>query len=123
MFIGHFGIGFGAKKLAPGISLGFLFIAAQFLDLLWPTLLLFNIEHVKISPGITRMTPFDFFDFPITHSLAMAIVWGILLGSLAWFFIRNFKYAVIIFLCVVSHWILDLLVHRPDLPILPGSPT
>lgn len=122
MFIGHFGIGFGAKKFAPGISLGFLFIAAQFLDLLWPTLLLFNVEHVKISTGITRMTPLDFFDYPITHSLLMAVIWGLLWGFITWLFIRNIKFSIIIFLCVVSHWLLDLLVHRPDLPILPGDP-
>jgi membrane-bound metal-dependent hydrolase YbcI (DUF457 family) len=123
MFIGHFGIGFGAKKLAPGISLGFLFIAAQFLDLLWPTLLLFNVEHVKISPGITKMTPLDFFDYPVTHSLVMAFVWGLLLGFIAWLFLKNFKYSIIIFICVVSHWYLDLLVHRPDLPLLPSDPS
>ena len=123
MFIGHFGIGFGAKKLAPAISLGFLFIAAQFLDLLWPTLLLLGVEHVKISPGITRFTPLDFVDYPVSHSLAMAIVWGILLGLITWLFIKKIKYSVIIFLCVVSHWLLDLIVHRPDLPILPGDST
>lgn len=123
MFIGHFGIGFGAKKLAPAISLGILFIAAQFLDLLWPTLLLFNVEHVRIMPGITRMTPLNFTDYPITHSMVMAMVWGILLGFICWLVTKKLKLSVIIFLCVVSHWILDLLVHRPDLPVMPGSPT
>jgi membrane-bound metal-dependent hydrolase YbcI (DUF457 family) len=122
MFIGHFGIGFGAKKFTPAVSLGFLFIAAQFLDLLWPTLLLFNVEHVRITPGITRMTPLDFFDYPVTHSLIMAIVWGVLLGLIAFIFLRNIKYSLIIALCVISHWLLDLLVHRPDLPLLPGDP-
>ena len=73
MFIGHFGIGFGAKKYAPGISLGILFIAVQFLDLLWPSLLLLDLEHVVISPGITKVTPLDFTDYPISHSLLMVI--------------------------------------------------
>ncbi len=123
MFIGHFGVGFGAKKFAPKISLGFLFIAAQFLDLLWPTLLLLDVEHVTISPGITKSAPLDFVDYPISHSLVMAIVWGILLGLLCWLFVKNLKYSVIIFICVVSHWFLDLIVHRPDLPIMPGGST
>jgi hypothetical protein len=64
MFIGHFGVGFGAKKLVPEVSLGILFIAVQFLDLLWPTLLLLDVEHVVISPGITKSTPLDFTDIP-----------------------------------------------------------
>lgn len=121
MFIGHFGIGFGAKKIAPAISLGLLFIAAQFLDLLWPSLLLLDIEHVVISPGITKVTPFDFVDYPISHSLLLVTGWGILLGILSWLFLKRFRYALIIFACVVSHWLLDLLVHRPDLPLAPGS--
>ncbi|MCB0726498.1 MAG: metal-dependent hydrolase [Ignavibacteria bacterium] len=123
MFIGHFGVGFGAKKYAPVISLGYLFIAAQFLDLIWPTLLLLNVEHVVISPGITAMTPLDFTDYPVSHSLLMVAGWGILLGVISYFFLKKFKYSLIIFLCVISHWFLDLIVHRPDLPLLPAEDT
>jgi membrane-bound metal-dependent hydrolase YbcI (DUF457 family) len=120
MFIGHFGIGFGAKRFVP-VSLGFLFIAAQFSDLLWPALLQTGIEHVKILPGITRVTPLDFSDYPISHSLAMAIVWGVVLGLFCQVFLKNIKYSVVIFICVISHWFLDFIVHRPDLPIFPGG--
>ncbi len=120
MFIGHFAIGMGAKAAAPKASLGSLFLAAQFLDLLWPTLLLLGIEHVEITPGITRITPLDFVSYPITHSLLMACVWGILLGSVFLLIRKNTRIAVVIGLCVVSHWVLDLLVHRPDLPLYPG---
>lgn len=123
MFIGHFGVGFGAKKYAPVISLGYLFIAAQFLDLIWPTLLLLNIEHVVISPGITEMTPLDFTDYPVSHSLLMVIGWGIILGVISFLFLKKFKYSIIIFICVISHWFLDLLVHIPDLPLLPAEDT
>lgn len=119
MFIGHFGVGFAAKKIAPAISLGYLFIASQFLDLLWPTLLLFDLEHVHITPGITKVTPLDFVDYPYSHSLLMVCGWGILLSLLTWLMIKNLKYSLIIFLCVLSHWFLDLFVHRPDLPLLP----
>lgn len=121
MFIGHFGIGFGAKKYAPGISLGVLFLAAQFLDLLWPSLLLLDIEHVTISPGITRLTPLDFYDYPISHSLLTVAGWGIVMALLCWLATKKAKYALIIFVCVVSHWLLDLLMHRPDLPLMPGG--
>jgi len=121
MFIGHFGIGLGAKKTAPKISLGTLFLAAQFLDLLWPTFLLLGWEHVKIQPGITKMNPLNFTDYPLSHSLLMACVWGILVGGAYFLLKRKSRGALVLGLCVVSHWILDLLVHRPDLPLYPGS--
>jgi len=76
MFIGHFAIGYAAKKHAPSVSLGTLFIAAQFLDLLWPLFLLLGIERAEIVPGITVLTPFDFTHYPYTHSLLMALAGG-----------------------------------------------
>jgi hypothetical protein len=123
MFIGHFGVGFGLKQAAPKVSLGTLFLAAQFVDLLWPTLLLLGIEHVEIAPGITTVVPLDFTHYPVSHSLLTVISWGIGFAAVYWL-IR--KYAIGTWVCgaaVVSHWILDLIVHRPDLPILPwGGP-
>lgn len=121
MFIGHFAVGMGAKAAAPKVSLGSLFLAAQLLDLLWPTFLLLGVEHVEIEPGITRLTPLDFTSYPITHSLLMACVWGVLLGGVFWLIHKNSKIAIVIGLCVVSHWVLDLIVHRPDLPLYPGD--
>ncbi len=121
MFIGHFGVGLGAKKTAPKISLGTLFLAAQFLDLLWPTFLLLGWERVAIQPGITKMTPLDFTYYPFSHSLLMACIWGALFGIIYFMMKRNSRGAIILGLCVVSHWILDLLVHRPDLPLYPGN--
>lgn len=122
MFIGHFGVGLGSKKAAPSISLGMLFIAAQFLDLLWPTLLLLGWEHVTVEPRITKMTPLNFTDYPITHSLLMACAWGAFIGMIYFLIKRKYRGAIILALVVVSHWILDFLVHRPDLPLYPGSP-
>jgi hypothetical protein len=123
MFLGHFGIGFGAKKYAPALSLGLLFIAAQFLDLLWPTLLLLDLEHVSIEPGNTKVTPLNFTDYPYSHSLAFVLLWSVLLGLLVYGIKKQSKYAWVVAICVASHWFLDLLVHRPDLPLLPGNPT
>jgi membrane-bound metal-dependent hydrolase YbcI (DUF457 family) len=122
MFLGHFGVALGAKKAAPKVSLGVLLIVAQFADLLWPTLLLLGIEKVEIKPGITKMTPLDFSYYPYSHSLLMGIVWGILFGIIFWLIRKNMRGAIMIGLCVVSHWMLDLIVHRPDLPLYPGSP-
>lgn len=121
MFIGHFGVGLGAKKAAPKISLGTFFLAAQFLDLLWPTFLLLGWEHVKIEPGITKMAPLNFTDYPLSHSLFMAIVWGIVFGLTYFIIKRNISKSILLGLVVLSHWVLDLLVHIPDLPLYPGS--
>lgn len=121
MFLGHFGVGFGAKAAAPKASLGVLFLAAQFVDLLWPTLLLIRAEEVAIAPGITKVTPLDFVDYPISHSLLAVVLWGGLFGSV-YYLIRRYRVgAWVCGLSVVSHWFLDLLVHRPDLPLAPGE--
>lgn len=123
MFAGHFGVGFGAKEAAPRLSLGTLFLAAQFVDLLWPTLLLLGLERVEVRPGITRVTPLDFVDYPISHSLVMGVVWGLVLGGLVWAVRRSARGALVVAILVASHWTLDLVVHRPDLPLAPGLAT
>ncbi len=121
MFIGHFSVGFGAKALGQSVSLGTLFLAAQFVDLLWPTLLLMGLENVEIEPGITKLTPLNFVSYPISHSLLMVCVWGLLFSVIYWLVKKKTKGALVLGLCVVSHWVLDLIVHRPDLPLYPGE--
>lgn len=121
MFIGHFGVGFGAKPAAPKVSLGTLFFAAQFVDLLWPTLLLLGLERVRIDPGATAVTPLDFEHYPISHSLLINIGWALLIG-IGYFLLRkNRRGAVVLGALVLSHWLLDLFMHRPDLPLYPGA--
>lgn len=120
MFIGHLGVGLGAKKIDTKPSLGTLFFAAQFIDLLWPIFLLLGIEEVKIDPGNTIFTPLDFVYYPFTHSFAGVLFWGIVVGAGYYFINKNSKTAVLLGALVVSHWVLDLLVHAPDLPIVPG---
>ncbi len=119
MFIGHFGLGFAAKKIVRRPSLGTLFMAAQFVDLLWPLLLLFGWERVEIDPGNTAFTPLNFVSYPYSHSLLFAIVWGVLFGLVYYAIKRNKQASIILGALVVSHWVLDLIVHRPDLPLLP----
>ena len=75
MFLGHYALGFGAKKLTPYTSLGTLLLAAELVDLIWPTFLMLGIETVRVVPGITRVTPLDFTSYPWTHSLVMGLVW------------------------------------------------
>ena len=117
MFIGHYAVALAAKKASPRTSLGTLFIATQFVDLLWPLFLLFGVEHVRIAPGDTIVTPLDFYDYPYTHSLLAVGCWGILIGILYFVVRREVRGAVVVSLCVFSHWLLDLIAHRPDLPV------
>lgn len=121
MFVGHFGVGLGLKRWAPVVSLGTLFLAAQWVDLLWPTLLVLGVEQVEIEPGITRMAPLDFVHYPYTHSLVAALVWAGLFALIYGLLTRSRRLAVICAIGVASHWGLDLLVHRPDLPLVPGG--
>ena len=123
MFIGHFGVGFGAKSLAPKVSLGALFLAAQFIDLLWPTLLLLGVERVQIVPGATVVTPLLFEHYPVSHSLAAVFGWAVLVGGIYLLLLRERIGALVVGLLILSHWGLDAIVHRPDLPLFPGSAT
>lgn len=121
MFIGHFAAGLAGKKLQPAISLGTLFLASQFLDLLWPTLLLLGLEHVEISPGISVVTPLNFTHYPISHSLMMVIIWSFLFGWIYQYINKNLAHGILVGLLVFSHWLLDFIVHIPDLPLFPGD--
>jgi hypothetical protein len=123
MFIGHFGVGFAAKRVAPALSLGTAFLAAQFIDLLWPTLLLAGVERVRIEPGNTRMMPLVFEHYPVSHSLLAVLAWALVLGVAHWLLRRRPRAAVVVGALVVSHWLLDAVVHVPDLPLAPGSST
>jgi hypothetical protein len=121
MFLGHYGLAFAAKRSAPGAALGSLTFASQFLDELWPILLLLGVEQVRIVPGLMAASPLDFAYYPFSHSLLMAIVWSLLIGG-AYFLLRRYgPGAVVMGVLVVSHWFLDLPVHRPDLPLWPGA--
>jgi hypothetical protein len=121
MFVGHFGLGFGGKWQAKKVSLGTLFLASQFIDLLWPSLLLVGLESVRIAPGITRLTPLDFVHYPISHSLLSVLGWALLFAGAYFLLRRSARGTVVCGLLVLSHWVLDLLTHRPDLQLAPMS--
>lgn len=121
MFIGHMAIGFAAKRFAPRASLGALIAAPVLADLLWPVFLLLGWEQVRIVPGITKVTPLDLVNLSWSHSLVMLCVWATLfaLGYFIW--TRYRAGAIAIWLGVVSHWLLDWITHRPDMPLYPGG--
>ena len=121
MFIGHFAVGLAAKRAAPSVSLGTLFVACELVDLIWPVFLLAGVERVRIDPGNTAFTPLDFVSYPWTHSLLMSANWALLSGLLYFSIRKNPRAAIIVGLVVLSHWFLDLVAHRPDLPLVPGG--
>jgi hypothetical protein len=118
MFIGHFGVAFGAKRVVPAVSLGTLFVAAQLADLVWPVLVLAGVERVGVQPGLTVVTPLDFIYYPFSHSLAAALVWAVSFGVL-YVVLRRAPVStgLVLALVAASHWLLDAIVHRPDLPL------
>jgi len=119
MFVGHYGVSFASKKVEPSIPLWVLFLAVQFLDVLWSTFVLLGIEKVRIVPGITATNPLDLYYMPYTHGLVTALLWSIVGGLLYRMIARPSRplASVIVGLAVFSHWVLDLIVHRPDLPL------
>ncbi len=125
MFIGHFALGLAAKKIAPKTSLGTLMLSTVFVDELWPFFVLLGWEHVRIDPGNTAFTPMDFYDYPWSHSLLMTTLWAGLFGWAYWAKTRYRRGAWVVAAGVLSHWVLDWVTHRPDLPLWPGpgSPT
>jgi hypothetical protein len=121
VFLGHYGIALAAKRTAPRTSLGALTFAAEFLDELWPILLLLGVEQVQISTQYRSTTPLDFVYYPFSHSLLMSVIWGAVIGGL-YFALKGYgRGAWILWALVVSHWFLDLPMHRADLPLWPGG--
>jgi hypothetical protein len=122
MFLGHFAIGLAAKRAAPEVSLGVLFLGAQLADALWPLLVALGVERVRIEPGNTAFTPLAFDSYPYSHSLLLLTMWGLAFG---WLVRRRTGAAnamAIVALVVASHWVLDWVSHRPDMPLYPGGP-
>lgn len=121
MFLGHIAVGFASKRWAPRTPLVVLIAAPLFADLLWPLFLLFGIEHVRIDPGNTRFTPFDFYDYPWSHSLLALVFWACICAGLYAGITRYRAGTIAIWIGVVSHWVFDWIVHRPDMPLYPGN--
>ncbi|WP_207494115.1 hypothetical protein [Aridibaculum aurantiacum] len=121
MFLGHFAVAFAAKKMHPKTSLPVYFVAAQFLDLLWPSFLMMGVEHVHLATDPSAPIPLLFSHYPYSHSLAMVLGWAILFAALYKYFTKDSTGAALGGVLVISHWLLDLVVHLADLPLWPGD--
>ena len=116
MFIGHFAPAFVAAALTPEKPrLGLMFIAAQLVDWAFFAFVLIGVEDLRIVPGITAMNPMDLYHYPYTHSLLGSAGFALGFAILVWFATRDRRASAMAGLVVLSHWLLDLLVHRPDL--------
>jgi membrane-bound metal-dependent hydrolase YbcI (DUF457 family) len=118
VFVGHYGVSFLVKKADPAIQLWVLFLAVQLLDVAWAPLVLLGVEKVRIVPGFTASNPFDLYYMPYTHSLVAALLWAGVATIGYRFRARSTRRAgLLVGLAVFSHWVLDFVVHRPDLPL------
>jgi hypothetical protein len=109
---------------APRVSLAVLIAAAQFADVLWPVLIALGVEQVRIDPGTIAFTPLDFISYPYSHPLLLLVVWGVADFGTAYRLVtrQNGSALGVIALLVVSHWVLDVATHWPDMPVYPGEP-
>lgn len=118
MFVGHYGVSFAIKSLDKRIPLWLLFVAVQFVDVLWAIFVMIGIEKVRITPGITATNPLDLYYMPYTHSLIAALLWSVAGFAVYKFAFKGTNYAAfLVGAAVFSHWVLDLIVHQPDLPL------
>jgi hypothetical protein len=121
MFLGHVALGLAAKRAAPTTSLGVLVLAAQLADTVWPVLVGLGVEQVAIDPGNTRVTPLNFVSYPYSHSLLTMGLWAIAFAY-AFGLSRGQRTVSILAALVISHWVLDVVTHRPDMPLTPTGP-
>jgi hypothetical protein len=120
MHVGHFAVGFVAKRVEPKLSLGTLVLAAMLADFLWCIFMVAGIEHVRFKPGMGAANYADAYDIAVSHSLLMNAVWAALFAGAYFWWRRYRRGAWVLFVVVVSHWLLDFLAHRPDMPLAPG---
>jgi len=123
MFIGHYGPALAAKAPVKTIPLWILFIAVQWLDVCWSALVLMGVEKVRIVPGFTQGSPLDLYYMPYTHGLIGSLILSFVFGVIALLFVHERRVAVVAVVAgaVFSHWLLDLVVHMPDLPLFDNS--
>ena len=122
MFIGHYSASFVAKAITPQVPLWLLLAAAQLVDIVWAIFILTGVEHASLAPSLAS-NPLVLHDMPYTHSLVATLAWSVIAFLMAWKAIGLAAgEALAVAAVVASHWFLDLIVHRPDLPLLTGAP-
>jgi hypothetical protein len=123
MFIGHYGVSFAARPVHQPLPLWLLFVAVQWLDVCWSVLVMLGIEKLRVIKGFTEGSNLDLYYMPYTHGLIGALGLSALFGGVcaAFFKERRSRVFWVLAACVFSHWLLDLVVHVPDLPLIGDS--
>jgi membrane-bound metal-dependent hydrolase YbcI (DUF457 family) len=123
MFVGHYGPSLAIRAVRPEVPLWVLFVAAQLTDIAWALLVLGGIEKLRIVPGITAANPLDLYYMPYTHSLLAVLLWSVAAAIVCRVAFRwnSWRPAAWVGVAVLSHWVIDWLVHRPDLPLYGNS--
>lgn len=129
MFVGHYAASFASKTLRADVPLWLLFVAVQFTDYVWATLIILGIEKARFVPGFTEASPLDLYYMPYTHSLVGALVLSVIFAVI---YVASMRAtgskkglmwpAIVLGLAVFSHWLTDLIVHVEDLPLITGEP-
>lgn len=122
MFVGHLAVALGAKRVDPEMPLAAGVAAAFGIDLLWPVFLFAGVETVRVAPGDTAFTQLAFESYPWSHSLLLVVGWSGVAAVAGKALIGHWRSGIVLGALVMSHWFLDALTHRPDLPIWPGGP-
>jgi hypothetical protein len=122
MFVGHYAASLALKRFEKRASLGVLFLAVQFVDIVFFPLVLLGIERLNIVENFTQSTHFELEYMPYTHSLAAFLIWsGLAYALVRWVLVKSHSVALVVALAVMSHWLLDVIVHTPDLPLWSDS--
>lgn len=121
MFIGHYAVGFASKRVAPRVSLAWFIAGATLLDLLFPLFVLLGWENARFVPADTPFLRISLDNYPWSHSLLMAVVWSVGFALVCWAVTRARGAALVAGAAVFSHWVLDFITHRPDMPLYPGG--
>src|SRR5215471_11201944 len=114
MGIGHIAVGLASKRWAPRASLGWLVAAPVFVDLLWSIFILLGVERARIVPGMTKAMPLDLEYIPFSHSLVAVLAWALLFGALYQVLHKDVRAAIVLYVGVFSHFVLDWISHGPD---------
>jgi hypothetical protein len=122
VFVGHLGLALAAKRAAPRASLGTLVAATSFVDLVWPLLLVAGVERVRIEPGPNPFLVLDFESYPVSHAAVTVLFWAVAFGAVVLWRTGHRRSALVTAALVASHWVLDAVSHRADLPLWPGGP-
>lgn len=129
MFLGHYGVAYALKRAEPRVSLGTLFLSVVLVDTLWGVFLLTGWEQARIFPALTPVTPIEFINYPLSHSLVAAFAWAFLAAAIVYTWPtrdtsrHHWLKALIVGIAVAAHWFLDLVVHLPDLPLVGNEST